>query len=72
MNSCFDFEGEWLLLTALSSSFAPPLINGCCLKQQPLLPGAGVPGVGGVPELAKAISAEDCGSSFSKEHGISV
>ena len=34
--------------------------------------GAGVPGVGGVPELAKAISAEDCGSSFSKEHGISV
>ena len=30
--------------------------------------GAGVPGVGGVPELAKAISAEDFGSSFSKEH----
>ena len=28
--------------------------------------------MGGVPELAKAISAEDFGSSFSKEHGISV
>ena len=30
VNSSFDFEGEWLLLTALSSSLAPPLINGCC------------------------------------------